>query len=154
MEALCCAGVALSGLGVAAARFRCGAVLAPLWCLYRGLYRAGGDFMAFQWDILLLEVGLLALVAAPLLPGRVGLGGVIGKHDPARLSGDHDDKGMLAVNAEVLSTSARAGTGLWVLRWLMFRLMFASGAVKLLWGDKDWWGLSALAAHFQASHRR
>jgi predicted DCC family thiol-disulfide oxidoreductase YuxK len=37
---------------------------------------------------------------------------------------------------------------IWLLRWLLFRFMFMSGAVKLLSGDATWWDLSALSYHF------
>ena len=37
----------------------------------------------------------------------------------------------------------------WLFRWLLFRLMFLSGAVKLLSGDPTWHSLSALMVHFQ-----
>jgi len=39
-------------------------------------------------------------------------------------------------------------TGIWLLRWLLFRFMFMSGVVKLLSGDPSWWNLSALSYHF------
>jgi len=39
-------------------------------------------------------------------------------------------------------------TGIWLLRWLLFRFMFMSGVVKLLSGDPTWWNLSALSYHF------
>jgi len=39
--------------------------------------------------------------------------------------------------------------GIWLLRWLLFRLMFLSGAVKLLSGDPTWANLSALSYYFQ-----
>ncbi|HXY98309.1 MAG TPA: lipase maturation factor family protein [Steroidobacteraceae bacterium] len=39
-------------------------------------------------------------------------------------------------------------TGVWLLRWLLFRFMFMSGVVKLLSGDASWWNLSALSYHF------
>jgi predicted DCC family thiol-disulfide oxidoreductase YuxK len=38
--------------------------------------------------------------------------------------------------------------GIWLLRWLLFRFMFMSGAVKLLSGDPNWRNLSALSYHF------
>jgi predicted DCC family thiol-disulfide oxidoreductase YuxK len=38
--------------------------------------------------------------------------------------------------------------GIWLLRWLLFRFMFMSGAVKLFSGDPHWWDLSALSYHF------
>src|SRR5262249_49015858 len=37
---------------------------------------------------------------------------------------------------------------IWLLRWLLFRLIFMSGVVKLLSGDPNWWNLSALSYHF------
>ena len=37
----------------------------------------------------------------------------------------------------------------WLFRWLLFRLMFESGAVKLLSGDPTWHGLTALRYHFE-----
>ncbi|HEX4802239.1 MAG TPA: lipase maturation factor family protein, partial [Myxococcaceae bacterium] len=37
---------------------------------------------------------------------------------------------------------------LWLLRWLLFRLMFLSGAVKLASGDSAWRNLSALRFHY------
>jgi len=38
---------------------------------------------------------------------------------------------------------------LWMLRWLLFRLMVASGAVKLSSGDPTWKGLTALLVHYE-----
>jgi predicted DCC family thiol-disulfide oxidoreductase YuxK len=79
-----------------------------LYPLYLSLFYAGQEFMGFQWDLLLLEAGFLALL---------------------------------------LSMATRPG--IWLLRWLLFRLMFLSGAVKLLSGDPTWANLSALSYYFQ-----
>ncbi|MEW6157570.1 MAG: lipase maturation factor family protein [Verrucomicrobiota bacterium] len=38
---------------------------------------------------------------------------------------------------------------LFLLRWLLFRLMFESGVVKLLSGDATWTGLTALKFHYE-----
>lgn len=38
---------------------------------------------------------------------------------------------------------------IWLFRWLLFRLMFLSGAVKLMSGDPTWRNLTALTVHFQ-----
>jgi hypothetical protein len=38
---------------------------------------------------------------------------------------------------------------LWLLRWLLFRLMFASGLVKLVSGDSTWRNLTALRFHYE-----
>lgn len=40
-------------------------------------------------------------------------------------------------------------TMLWLIRWLLFRLMFASGCVKLLSGDRTWRDLTALNFHYE-----
>ncbi|XP_012527431.1 lipase maturation factor 2 [Monomorium pharaonis] len=39
---------------------------------------------------------------------------------------------------------------LWGVRWLLFRLMFASGVVKLISGCPIWWKLDALNIHFES----
>ena len=38
---------------------------------------------------------------------------------------------------------------LWLLRWLIFRLMLESGCVKLMSGDISWWNLTALRVHYE-----
>jgi Lipase maturation factor len=39
--------------------------------------------------------------------------------------------------------------GVWLLRWLVFRFFFLSGAVKLLSGDPSWAHLTALEYHYE-----
>jgi predicted DCC family thiol-disulfide oxidoreductase YuxK len=91
-----------------------------LWLIYLSLTTVGGVFLGFQWDNLLLETGLLAVFFAPLqwLPRKPGQ-----EAPPSRIA-------------------------LWLLRWLLFRLMFESGCVKLLSGDPTWRHLTALHFHF------
>src|SRR5712691_5969441 len=95
------------------------ACLALLWGLYLSLVTVGRDFLSFQWDVLLLEAGFLAIFLAPghLLPGRSGAPPV-------------------------------SATVLFLLWWLLFRLTFQSGIVKLSWGDPTWHNLTALDFHF------
>ena len=115
---LCWGGAFLALLVVAG--ILTGPVLLVLWIFYLSLTTSGQVFLHFQWDILLLEVGLLAIFFAParLWP---------------RLSRERPP-----------STAF-----LWLLRWLLFRLMFLSGAVKLLSGDATWSDLTALDFHYQ-----
>jgi predicted DCC family thiol-disulfide oxidoreductase YuxK len=91
-----------------------------LWTLYLSFLIAGQDFLRFQWDILLLEAGFLAIFFAPyqLLPS------LRNQHKPSRLV-------------------------LFLFWWLLFRLMFSSGWVKLASGDETWWTLSALKYHYE-----
>ncbi len=106
IQAVCWTGTALSLLLIFNVLPRLSLLL--LYALYLSLFYAGQTFMGFQWDVLLLETGFLALV---------------------------------------LSIATRPG--IWLLRWLLFRFMFLSGAVKLLSGDPTWANLSALSCHFQ-----
>ncbi len=91
-----------------------------LWLLYLSLTTIGQEFLGFQWDNLLLETGLLSIFLAP---GR-WLPGLSTGQPPSRIV-------------------------LWLLRLLLFKLMFLSGAVKLMSGDEAWRNLTALTYHYQ-----
>jgi len=88
------------------------------WGFYLSLSVAGQDFLEFQWDLLLLETGFLALLLAPVRRWRVG----------AALEGDRFVRVLLV--------------------WLLFRLTFSSGFVKLASGDPVWRNLTALTYHY------
>ncbi len=118
LTAYCATGVGLAllvlaGLAPAPALFL-------LWLIYLSLCCVCSPFLDFQWDILLLETGFLAIFFAPLQwlekPFR--------QPPPSRLI-------------------------LWLLRWLLFRLMFESGIVKLLSGDAAWRNCTALTVHYE-----
>jgi hypothetical protein len=92
---------------------------AALWLLYLSLVSVGDVFLRYQWDALLLETGFLAIWLAPA---------------------------ALAPRA-----AARAPVepiALFLLRFLLFKLMFLSGTVKLLSGDPTWRDLSAMTFHY------
>jgi hypothetical protein len=95
------------------------AMLVVLWVLYLSLVGVGQLFLSYQWDALLLETGFLAIFWAPL---------------SWRLAAP--------------SAARPSPIVLWLLRWLLFRLMFFSGFVKLASGDPTWWGLTALEYHY------
>jgi len=91
-----------------------------LWASYLSLSTVCRDFLSFQWDILLLETGFLAIFLAPRqwLP---------------RFSRETPPSGVVV----------------WLHCWLLFRLMFMSGAVKLLSDDPAWWNFTALTFHYE-----
>ena len=81
--------------------------LAVCLILWLSLCIAGQTFLSYQWDMLLLEAGLLACFA---------------DDSPIRI---------------------------WLFRWLLFRLMFSSGVVKLASHDPTWRDLTALHFHYE-----
>lgn len=118
LELIWAAGTAAAGMVTIGLVPR--ASLFVAWLCYLSLVVAGGPFMSFQWDTLLLETSFAALFVAPLTwldrPDRAP--------EPPRLCR-------------------------WLLMYLVLRLMFASGWIKLASDDPTWWGLTALAAHYE-----
>lgn len=96
-----------------------------LWAAYLSVCQVGQVFLYFQWDSLLLETGFLALLVAPL-----------------RQTLQHKQGGQAG-------TSPHEDLPFWLVRWLLFRLMFASGVVKLTSRCPAWWGLTALTYHYE-----
>lgn len=94
-------------------------ILFLLWLFYLSLFTVCREFLGFQWDILLLETGFLAIFLAPyyLWPSRK-------PEPPSRMV-------------------------LWLFRLLLFKLMFSSGMVKLASGDPSWHNLEALFYHYE-----
>ena len=115
--------IALAGL--IAAAFLTFGLLRPFsaaltWLCWLSFVNIGQDFLSFQWDTLLLESGfLLIFLEKPGLLPRPP-----GTDAPPRL----------------------IQFALW---FLLARLMFSSGIVKLLSGDPTWADLSAMTYHFQ-----
>ncbi|HTP08856.1 MAG TPA: lipase maturation factor family protein, partial [Anaerolineae bacterium] len=97
------AGVVLSVVLIAGWARR--VVIVLLFIGYLSIVNAGQVFMSFQWDVLLVEAGFLAIFID-------------------------------------------FGVTIWLYRLLLFRLMFLSGAGKLLSGDPTWHDLTALNYHF------
>ena len=81
--------------------------LVGLFVLYLSYVYAGQVFTSYQWDLLLLEAGFLAI--------------------------------FLIAGSRIV---------VWLYRWLIFRYMLLSGAVKLLSGNPTWQDLTALKYHF------
>ena len=93
--------------------------LGLLYAAYLSVATICRDFLWFQWDSLLLEAGFLAIFLAP-------------RRFVPRSAGDPPHSPLM----------------LWLLRWLLFRVMFSSGVVKLASGDPTWRSLTALAFHY------
>ena len=104
LTAVCVAGAVISLVLLAGYLERTALLL--LYVLYLSLCTVGQDFMSFQWDMLLLEAGFLAIFLG---------------------------------SSKVLVL---------LFRWLLFRLTFLSGAVKLLSHDPTWRNLDAIRFHY------
>eukprot|EP00644_Phytophthora_capsici_P013047 jgi/Phyca11/101337/e_gw1.5.531.1 len=118
MEVICLTGVTMAVLGMIQPAWRTSGPLALQWVCYFSIVKCGQTFMQFQWDSLLLEVGALAVLLAPWWSCR---------------------------RAETFETPAAA---VWTLRFLFFKFMLMSGAVKIQSRCPTWLGLSALDFHF------
>ncbi len=90
-----------------------------LWSLYLSLVVAGQTFFNFQWDALLLEVGLLAVFLAPC-----------------------------RLRPRLRSFAEPSAAFIWLHRWLLCRFMLLSGLVKIASGDPVWRDLTALEYHY------
>lgn len=90
------------------------------WLAYLSLSHVGQDFLSFQWDALLLEAGFLAIFLAPW---------------QWRLS--------------LKRPSEPSHVMIWLVRWLLFKVMFLSAVVKWTSGDVTWQGLSAMSYHYE-----
>ncbi len=123
--------------------------LALLWLLYLSLVTAGRDFLGFQWDNLLLEAGFLAIFFAPWqwLPHYLR-SLLSGARTVSSESYETKVNAEKAVRAPV-SEAPPSRIALWLLRLLLFKLMFSSGCVKLFSGDATWRNLTALTFHYQ-----
>jgi len=91
-----------------------------LWAAYLSLATVCGEFLWFQWDGLLLETAFLAMFLT-----------------------------TWAIRPRPRSDPAPARGAVRSVRWLLFRLLFASAAVKLTSGDPSWRDLTALRYHYE-----
>src|SRR5436190_20871282 len=107
---LCAGGVVFSLLLIC--RIAPAISLGVLFVFYLSLSVAGQTFLNFQWDILLLETGFLAILFAPweLRPTK----------------------------SQSTMPAPPSRFGLFLLKLLLFKLMFMSGVVKLTSGDNVW----------------
>ncbi|KRT65892.1 MAG: hypothetical protein XU11_C0017G0018 [Candidatus Dadabacteria bacterium CSP1-2] len=96
------------------------AVLFLLWAFYLSLAAICREFLSFQWDALLLEIGFLAIFFAPL-----------------------------QLRPRLYSKSPPSLIVLWLLRLLLFKLIFSSGVLKLVSGDPTWRDFTALTYHYE-----
>lgn len=94
-------------------------VLLLLYVLYLSLVTVGQTFWSFQWDALLLETGFLSIFLVP----------------PSFLPGQ--------------ALSPPSFLVILLFRWLLFRLMFMSGVVKLASRDPSWRNLTAMVYHYR-----
>jgi len=125
---LCGGGVVLSLLlifGIAPA-----VLLATLFVFYLSLAIAGQVFLNFQWDVLLLETGFLSIFLAPWRLWTRDLIWWPGAASPA-------------------TAAPVSRAGLFLLKFLLFKLMLMSGVVKLTSGD-DSWGWLNQSFHWSA----
>jgi len=90
-----------------------------LWLLYLSFVHVGQVWYGYGWEILLLEAGFLAVFYAPL-------------------------RSLSAFSPR----SPPAPVVTWLYRWLIFRVMFGAGLIKVR-GDACWRELTCLYWHYE-----
>lgn len=93
-------------------------LLLVLWFLYMSFVNVGQDWYGYGWEIQLLETGFLAIFLCPL------------------------------VDARPFPKRAPPLPIIILFRWLIFRIMFGAGMIKLR-GDAVWRNGTALYYHFE-----
>ena len=93
-------------------------LLAALWFLYLSFYHVGQLFWGYGWELLLLETGFLAIFLCPLRDARP------------------------------LPATAPPRVIIWLLRWVLLRVMFGAGLIKLR-GDACWRDLTCMFFHYE-----
>jgi hypothetical protein len=111
-------GTALA-LGIVATGRGNAFLFAALWGLYLSVQGTAQDWFGYGWESQLLETGFLAIFLAP----------------PVRTSWWHPD-------------DPPPEPVIWLLRWLMFRIMLGAGLIKLR-GDPCWWDLTCLERFYE-----
>ena len=97
-----------------------GLALLLMWGFYLSLFNVTQPFLGFQWDTLLLETGFLALFLVPWRRNK----GTTGEPPPSPLV-------------------------LFLFRFLLFRVVFTSGLVKIISQDPTWNDFTALYYHYE-----
>ncbi len=148
LHLLCGGGVAVSLLlifGIAPALS-----LVALFVFYLSLTIAGQTFLSFQWDILLLETGFLSIFFAPwqLWPRRSSAEPAVSAANNLRPAGD-TPAATVTIARPRQQEPPVSRAGLFLLKFLLFKLMLMSGVVKLSSGD-DSWGLVNHSLHWSA----
>ncbi|PYI72335.1 MAG: hypothetical protein DMF02_03890, partial [Verrucomicrobia bacterium] len=127
---ICGGGVALSLLlifGIAPALS-----LVALFVFYLSLTIAGQTFLSFQWDILLLETGFLSIFFAlwQLWPRRSSAEPAVSAANNLRPAGD-TPAATVTIARPRQQEPPVSRTALFLLKFLLFKLMLMSGVVKL-----------------------
>ncbi|MEK2688111.1 lipase maturation factor family protein [Bdellovibrio sp. GT3] len=117
LKAACLIGMLASSLALLG--FSQSWMLLLCWLLYLSFCSCGQVFLSYQWDNLLLELGLIGLFFAPFAIEWIPYA-------------------SYAIHPMIFAL-------VWL---LLFKLMFSSGLVKLTNKDPDWKNLTALRYHY------
>lgn len=93
-------------------------VMFALWALYLSIAQIGQVFYGYGWEIQLLETGMLAVFLCP------------------------------ARSVSPFPRTAPPIFSIWLMRWLVVRIMLGAGLIKLR-GDACWTDLTCLTYHYE-----
>lgn len=114
VELLCIVGVLVAFLGLYMRRLVNAVSFGLLWYIYYSICQLGQGFMSFHSDLLLLEVGFISILLAPLIPS-------------SKLSqSDHDHLSFF------------------LLKWVVFRYFVSNILNIFLDGDDAWYKMTGI----------
>lgn len=128
----CSLGIVLSLLAVVSNRFMSMFSFGMLWLVYLSFLNVGQVFFSFQWDILLVETGFIAIFMMP-------------KYNRKREKNKSEKfqrKYYIDYESDYLSFFSRE-----LQKFLFFRLMNGTGVGKFIFKCPSWWDLSSIYWH-------
>jgi hypothetical protein len=133
-DVICLFGIFLAFLGFLTQKVCNKFLFFSLWISYLSLYNVGQIFLSDLADELLLEVGLLCILIAPLPFQKLRV--------PSK-------KRNLRLQTS-LASLPHDSIPFWLVRWLLFRVAFSAGVAKMSSKSSIWYDLTALSKYFES----
>ncbi|KAL4147820.1 hypothetical protein QTP88_002168 [Uroleucon formosanum] len=133
-DVICLFGIFFAFLGFLTQKVCNKFLFFSLWISYLSLYNVGQIFLSDLADELLLEVGLLCILIAPLPFQKLRI--------PSK-------KRNLRLQTS-LASLPHDSIPFWLVRWLLFRVAFSAGVAKMNSMSSIWYDLTALSRYFES----
>eukprot|EP00102_Acyrthosiphon_pisum_P014708 XP_008184894.2 PREDICTED: lipase maturation factor 2-like [Acyrthosiphon pisum] len=130
-DVICLFGIFLAFLGFLTQKVCNKFLFFSLWISYLSLYHVGQIFLSDLADELLLEVGLLCILIAPIRFQKFRI--------PSK-----------KCNLSLQTLLPHYSILFWLVRWLLFRVAFSAGVAKMSSKSSIWYDLTASSKYFES----